>query len=342
MSVYGKREGAAYTQARPVPNEWAENEHILAWWTPDHDQAVLRTIEEWQWNWYWRASDEIVAVTPNETLETWRKQDRLCRKYAWYNILMNFAQARAQVLGFTAKIRSPERRSCALCGLSFTEDSLPMPVVERLGVSRLDVCAPCVEATILSPGSDSVTREEILEYVTRLTTLAGRVPPQGFGERKPDLFDVDTDTRVHIMELMKKKPAQSAVKLLFGSWFDALVAAGVLEDGARRTARGVQCRAKDGHMCYSLGEKTIDDMLLAMGLEHEREPTYPDSDYRADFRVGDCLVEYFGLAGNPEYDAKTKSKLALAKRKRIRLVAVYPTDLASRKKLERKLSTLSD
>ena len=48
------------------------------------------------------------------------------------------------------------------------------------------------------------------------------------------------------------------------------------------------------------------------------------------------------LTGDPEYDAKTKAKLALARRKRIRLFAIYPTDPASGKKLERKLSRLSD
>jgi len=103
--------------------------------------------------------------------------------------------------------------------------------------------------------------------------------------------------------------------------------------------RGTQCLAKDGHVCLSLGEKTIDDLLHAHGISHDKEPRYPGSNYRADFLVGDVYIEFFGLTGNAEYDAKTKRKQRLCREKGIELVSIYPKDLVSVKQLQRKLLT---
>ncbi len=113
--------------------------------------------------------------------------------------------------------------------------------------------------------------------------------------------------------------------------------AGVLEDGTRRTTRGTHCLAKDGHLCLSLGEKTIDDLLHAHGVAHEKEPSYPEGNYRADFAVGDVFIEYFGLAGQADYDARAKLKQRICKKHGIKLISIYPADLVSAKKLENKL-----
>lgn len=340
MSVYGKRIGSAYGGNWPVPNEWAENSLVLEWWTPEHDDVLRRAIHDWHWTWTWKVTDKLVAVTPVEALQRWQGKDRLCRKYAWYNVLMYFAQARAQVLGYTRAIRRPERRNCPLCGEPFTEDSLPEPFVVRLGMANLDVCSVCMDAAILAPGRKYKTAEPVLAYIRKLADLAERVPPQGFGESIGDLVDVPRDMRLGIIQHLKTKPSRATIKTLFGSWFDALVAAEILDDGARRNSRGVQCRAKDGHMCHSLGEKTIDDTLFEMSIQHEREPPYPDSNYRADFKVGEHIIEYFGLIGNADYDAKTEAKLTLAKAHRLQLICIYPADLVSPRKLQRKLSRL--
>ncbi len=112
-----------------------------------------------------------------------------------------------------------------------------------------------------------------------------------------------------------------------------------MEDGTRRTSRGVQCLANDGHVCFSLGEKTIDDLLYYNGIPHEKEPAYPEGNFRADFAVGGRFIEYFGLAGDPEYDAKTKLKQEICERYGITLVSIYPSDLAATKRLEQKLLT---
>jgi hypothetical protein len=47
---------------------------------------------------------------------------------------------------------------------------------------------------------------------------------------------------------------------------DAIVGGQALEDGTQRMARGTRCLAQDGHLCHSLAEKTIDDLLHSYGI----------------------------------------------------------------------------
>jgi hypothetical protein len=49
---------------------------------------------------------------------------------------------------------------------------------------------------------------------------------------------------------------------------------------------------------------------------------------RADFKVGSTLVEYFGLAGDANYDAKIELKRSMAAKHRFTITEVYPADLA--------------
>ena len=108
-------------------------------------------------------------------------------------------------------------------------------------------------------------------------------------------------------------------KKKFGSWFTALAETGALPDGVLATARGVRCLAKDGHACHSLDEQRIDDWLYAHGLDHEREPIYPQhpslnptGKRRADWKVLKTYIEYFGLVGDSKYEKKMDEKILLA------------------------------
>jgi hypothetical protein len=101
--------------------------------------------------------------------------------------------------------------------------------------------------------------------------------------------------------------------------------------------RGTQCLARDGHLCFSLGEKTVDDLLSELGLSHEKEPRYPQSTLRADFLVGDTYVEFLGLKGDLGYDEKTTTKKQLCKAADLPLLLIEPKDLMNRKSLVRKI-----
>jgi hypothetical protein len=205
-------------------------------------------------------------------------------------------------------------------------------------MDHLDFCAPCLKSTLLQgTGSTTLSREQTLEYVRELTNALQQIPDQGFGEGMHDFDLMDFDERLRVLKLLQTKPSTRRVKELFGSWFQALIEAGVLNEDARRTSRGTECLAKDGHICFSLGEKTIDDFLNTLKVEHEKEPKYPNSNYRADFAVGTVLIEYFGLEGDPDYDEKTREKQRICKKCGIDLVCIYPRDLANITKLDGKL-----
>jgi len=136
-----------------------------------------------------------------------------------------------------------------------------------------------------------------------------------------------------LLKVLERRPTVRRVKVIFGSWFRALVVAGVLDGGAQQMGRGIRCLAKDGHVCLSLGEKMIDDALFALGIPHKKEPAYPEGNFRADFDVFGVFIEYFGLTGNAAYDTKTNEKQKLLARHGVRLVSIFPKDLVDPRRL---------
>ena len=49
------------------------------------------------------------------------------------------------------------------------------------------------------------------------------------------------------------------------------------------------------------------------------------------------FIEYFGLAGDPDYDKKISIKQEICKKHKIKLIALYAVDLVSVKNLEAKI-----
>ena len=98
---------------------------------------------------------------------------------------------------------------------------------------------------------------------------------------------------------------------------------------------GNQPIASDGHICSSGPERIIDDWLSEHGIPREREPVYPyhpnhdpNGRKRADWLVEDTYIEYFGLHGNSEYDSRSQQKFLMAISEGLKLIPVYPTDMA--------------
>jgi hypothetical protein len=330
MNIYDQRESPAYRNDFSI----YRNRNFDKWWSAFHDQLIVRLIEKYQWNWYWEISESIKSVTPNDVM------DSLSQQSVWYNKVMYYAITRAEYLGLTKTIRASERKKCPLCDEFFQEDSLPHPLVKRLGIKHLDFCPPCLKDRILSDGNNTATKTEIIDFLNQLTIALEKVPSQGGGEGMDDLIDLPLDKRLELLRLLKDKPSVKRVKEVFGSWLKALIEAGVLIDGTRETPRGIHTIALDGHTCLSLGEKTIDDFLYRRGIAHSKEPKYPDCNYRADFLVGDVFIEYFGLAGDAKYDIRVNEKIRLCQALGIRLIALYPKDLISVSNIEKRLAEL--
>jgi len=324
----------------PLPTEpnYADNPHILKWWTENHDSWILERIQEDHWIWYWSISDRICDMTPPEIIERWKKEDPICGKYAWYNVLMYFAVARAKRLGYLKYIRKPERKKCPVCNKVFSEDSVPPSVVRHLLINQIDICIDCIGGNFLQgTGNNNLSKDKILSWIIDLSEEMGIIPSQNLTESLSSLTPLSTEERVLLVKLAQRKPTISRVKSLFGSWLHALIEAGILQDGTRETSRGTQSIAKDGHVCLSLGEKTIDDFLFRLGIPHEKEPSYPEGNYRADFKIDDVLIEYFGLVGNENYDEKIELKKDIVKKNKITFVCIYPEDLLSERRLKEKL-----
>jgi hypothetical protein len=338
VSVYDYRDRSAYRPWR-ADASFAKNAHIAKWWSSKQDLTLRNCVESHQWGWPWHIREEIEAITSPEVIENWRREDPVCSSSAWYNVLMYFAIARANALGLDNLVRSPQWKVCPLCDNRFVEDSLPEPLVRRLGVNQIDFCSPCLAGTLFAM-SDQASREEVLQYIRDLAEVTGRIPPQDFGSGEYDIRDLTTIERLAVLGVLRRKPSTEHVKNLFDSWFAALVASGVLSSDAQRMSRGIRSLASDGHVCLSLGERTIDDFLSVRGIPHEKEPKYPDGQHRADFLVGDIFIEYLGLAGDPDYDAKTILKERMCRKSGRTLLLVFPRDLASASSLKKRLSAV--
>lgn len=340
-SVYDRRDRPAYRMLDRPPYS---NPNIERWWTAEHDELMKRLIDQWQWHWYWEVTDAVVSMTPKDVLDSFREQEK-GKTGVWYNKIMYFAQTRAKNLGLISRIRTPQWKTCPLCGEKFVEDSLPHSCAKRLGMDHLDFCAPCLSSAIWR-GNDTSSREQVLEYIRELTSVLQIIPHDTFGQHIEDFHDMTNEQRLSVLKVLRMKPAVHRVKELFASaggrdsWFRALVEAGVLDNDARKRSRGIQCLARDGHVCYSLGEKTIDDFLHALGIAHDKEPSYPQSSYRADFLVSNVFIEYFGLKGEADYDEKIEEKQKICKEHNVELIDLYSSDLTSVAKLENRLSTV--
>ena len=317
---------------------YRDNPHILSWWTPAHDAAIVDLIQEWGWAWPWHARDKICAITRPEVLEAWRESDPICSQYAWYNVLMYFAGSRAQLPQFPDIRPDPTPKQCPGCGHQFIEASLR---ANQYSFRGAEFCGICLDRAFQNDGDPKASREDILGYLRELKELTQRIPPQAFGTWKDVQGIADTERRAAVLALLSRKPAREAIRREFGSWFQGLIAAGLVEDGSQQMSRGIRSVALDGHVCLSLGERTICDLMYVAGIEHQHEPRYPGSRMRADFLVGTHFVEFLGLAGNIAYDEKTRRKVALAKQQGIQLTLLRQDDLRDLAQLEARLRAMA-
>jgi hypothetical protein len=314
------------------PDSYAGNLEILSWWEEEYDSVIVELIDEFGRAWHQYATPRLLEVIPENTISRWRAADPICEQYAYYNVLTNFAVARARTIGLERGMPADEVLECRACGRPFATSSLKGWMWRDLGT---DFCGACVGRAFWIDGDPVASRDEVKQFVRDIVEVWGRVPPQLVVLR--DLVGTPRESRSPLIQVLWRRPTRERVVELFGSWFHALVEAGVLDGGAQRMGMGIRCLANDGHVCLSLGEKTIDDVMFAAEIAHEKEPSYPVGRLRADFRVGDTLVEYFGLAGIASYDEKIEKKRNICAQHSIPLLEIFPADLVDLRALEERL-----
>jgi hypothetical protein len=228
---------------------------------------------------------------------------------------------------------------CEICGDRFHLESHLPSTVENFSI-RVILAAPFCPKCYESPGSErgrlgvSGEAERIaLAGLENVAEAFGFIPPQGF--RSDSVLRRLPEGRVlNALRAAVDIPESGYYARNWGSWFRALVAAGVLDEEARPTGRGTQCLAVDGHMSLSEAEKAIDDWLTGQQITHVKEPAYPvhvlynpNGKRRADWRVGEFYVELFGLLGEADYDQRVREKRMLARVLGLRVIELTYEDI---------------
>jgi hypothetical protein len=179
-----------------------------------------------------------------------------------------------------------------------------------------------------------VSFEDALLALRSVYAETGVVPGVNFRE-SITTAGIDNSKRRLIVAALMSCPTAASLREMANNapWMSLLQRAEIVGD-TWRPSRGVMCFAEDGHPCRSLGERAIDDWLHRAGFEHQVEPLWPrhheynpNGQKRADWQVGDLLIEYAGMMKDKEYSAKIASKRALAKATEIPLLVLVPEDL---------------
>jgi len=125
----------------------------------------------------------------------------------------------------------------------------------------------------------------------------------------------------------------------FGTWNKAIKAAGFIPN---EVIFSKKFTANDGHICDSLSEKIVDDWLYARNIKHEVHIKYPwKNGMSADFKVGEYWIELFGLTGQLKaYDGLMNQKLSLISQYKLKLIALYLSDIFPVNRLDVKLNLL--
>ncbi len=218
-------------------------------------------------------------------------------------------------------------KTCILCGNKFSVTDLPDWIY--FGSNGFKGC--CFHCNIL----ESPKKRELFQLIPAFVESCGFTPNSSINPINFAFTSRLSDEQwAKVFLGYAKIGSVEHVKKKFGSWFHALVETGTLIDDVQPTARGIRCLAKDGHLCYSLDEQRIDDWLYIHNIQHEREPFYPFHSTlnslgkkRADWKVKNFFIEYFGLIGHTNYERRMDEKILLAQNSNICLIEIYPSDI---------------
>ena len=279
-------------------------------WNPACDEVVIDIFREYHARHDFYLCEEIIKILDPSKLEEYRLECQR-RGVTWYNAISRYGTARRDQLGVQSQ-NLPKVRECRYCGTHFFEISVWHPRFERIICGgEILFCKGCLSAAFSGSEKRAVgkTKDEIGCGIADLADVLGILPPRPSEFHKITLGpDLSEQKKIQVVDALMRIPLEAVIKDEFGSWFKALVFSGVLGDGALVTARGIRCLAKDGHECYSMVEKTIDDWLYQQGIPHEKEPPYPRDNalnprslLRTDWKIGRWFVEFFGMLGEEQY-----------------------------------------
>jgi len=322
-----------------------EKRLVLEIWDETCDKILERLTHQYHWDASIFIADALREHLPTEKLEKFKKACENKNTHVWYNVLGGFGRGRIEELRI--EVRQPITKRCRHCGKEFLESSIRPSVSIKANYSAI-FCGNCYDK-VLSGGINVATKKsakppsEMLTILRKFCEVIKFVPSSSF-MAQPSFFSLTEADQVEAINIFLEMPLYKFYVSEFGSWFKALIQAGILDDGTQRLFFGTRCLANDGHECASIAEKTIDDWLTNRNIIHQKEPLYPyDQELnpakklRADWLVEITLIEYAGLMSRQEYSEKMSKKKVLANKNGIELIVLTAEDLL---KLDKKLGHL--
>ncbi|WP_138413311.1 hypothetical protein [Sinomonas gamaensis] len=253
--------------------------------------------------------------------ERWRADDINSEPLSLFRVHEVFVAPRQQLFG--AHTLTARSKRCRLCGQrGFTFKS-------ALCVEPLTYCHQCLERACRGMIEDR-------PIAARALGMLGQLEFDGVPmlEAQLDALHINTASPLHAPVIDKLLMLRFVIRRRKFPWTYLLEEAGFFPGGLR-LGWGTLIRARDGHLCFSLGEKTVCDFLHQHGIKHDREPFYPiDPDFnphglrRADWKLDDLtFVEFWGMPNDPKYAAKMRQKRQLAQRRGLTLIELTEREL---------------
>lgn len=224
-----------------------------------------------------------------------------------------------------------EKRICKICNNEYImnssklfEDNLFAPF-SHINIFT-SVCQKCINKTFIKNDNISIDKNKQYNLLLKLTKHINKVPTQDYYS----LFYIfnDENNIITLIKILQKLWLPDTFKKVDGSFFAALVHSGVLAEGSKRLKIGTMLLANDGHLCFSMIEKEIDDFLFINNISHKKESKYPNLDLRCDWEIifdnKRYFIEYFGLMNIKEYALKAENKKRIANLNGIILIDLYP------------------
>jgi hypothetical protein len=327
----------------------ADLQKIQKYWDRNCDALLTKVVDE-------NPSSFPVGQIVSEVMSYWDKSGVL-DKYKketrrssfekhWHWLLNSYA---SYLLGKEKRYKlSSAERVCNGCGSRFKEWSVPVYTALKVN-NKIEFCNSCYSYIFNhhfmanTTKASNIPEKDMLNYLFELSKTLGVIPTRKYMEGV-ELPAEPIEKQIETGKILLKMPAYEIYIEKFGNWLKCLSLAGVLDDGHRKTSRGIRCLANDGHLCLSLGEKAIDDWLSNHNIPHEKESFYPFDEElnpnklsRTDWKIGNIFIEYAGLMDDSEYASKMKRKKQLADKKGLYLIIIEPADLFS---LDEKLETV--
>ena len=334
--------------------EWPEAKIVADYWTNECTKILESLVKKFgEKAWYKLNLEKILGKEKYQ--ELLNKLQKTKEHYEplgmWIHGFSTPPSYFTEALISALKLPIPEfkKRLCRFCHRSFTPgvgDETPWDydfLSDEFSYQTIPFCYKCLKKAFGWPRQKPKSKAAASKALKDFYDILGLIPPYNY-LNKDFLHKFDIKNLENIMEAMQRLPDPDFYKRRFRSWFRALIVSGILPSGARKMSRGTMVLSKDGHTCFSMGEKSIDDWLHQHKIKHKKEVHYPSDPFfnprgwlRTDWLIKNTYIEFVGLKGEDDYDKKMLLKHELADKKKLQLLEITSHDLVN---LNQKLSFL--